>query len=276
MLKRTLSSVVLVLVTVIFFLLRRVHYKLFDIYSYIIAIVCTFELLRAYGDDLTRIQKILVMAFTLTVFPVTSLLPSILIQFVASFVAIILFVSVLTTSLDRTDGITKAVFATFYPTIPLLALVMLNVQGGNGVYYLITALAIPAFTDVGAYLLGSLFKGPKLCPHISPNKTISGAVGGLICGIIATFITYFTLRAFNIDVFRGMKTINIVIFLVVSGIFLSVVAQIGDLVESYLKRRIGIKDMGAIIPGHGGMLDRVDGIAFTSLFTFVIYSLALI
>lgn len=251
MLKRTLSSAVLVLITIIFFLLRTVHHKLFDIYSYIIAIVCTFELLRAYNDDLTKIQKTLVMAFTLTVFPVTSLLPSILIQFVASFIAIIIFVSILTTNLEGKDGLTKAVFATFYPTIPLLALVMLNVQGGNGIYYLIIALAIPAFTDVGAYLLGSLFKGPKLCPHISPNKTISGAIGGLICGIVATFITYFSLRAFGVDVFKGMKMLNIVIFLVVSGIFLSVVSQIGDLVESYLKRRIGIKDMGAIIPGHG-------------------------
>ncbi len=276
MLKRTLSSIVLVLITIAFFLLRRVHYKLFDIYSYIIAIICTFELLRAYKDDLTKIQKILVMVFTLTVFPITSLFPGVLIQFVATFVAVIIFVSVLTTDLEKKDGTSKAVFATFYPTIPLLALVLLNVQGGNGLYYLITALAIPSITDVGAYLLGSLIKGPKLCPHISPKKTISGAIGGLICGIVATFITYFTLRAFDINVFSGMKTINIVIFLVVSGIFLSVVAQIGDLVESYVKRRIGIKDMGAIIPGHGGMLDRVDGIAFTSLFTFVIYSLALI
>ena len=93
--------------------------------------------------------------------------------------------------------------------------------------------------------------------------------------MIATLLTYFVLRGFNINVFNGMKTINVVIFLIVSGIFLSVVAQIGDLVESYIKRRIGIKDMGNIIPGHGGMLDRVDGISFTSLFTFVIYSLIL-
>ena len=275
MIKRTASSIVLVLITILFFALRTVHYKLFDIYSYIIALVCTFELLRAYKSDLNKIQKILIMSFTAIVFPITSLIPSILIQLVATFVSIIIFASVLTTSLEEKDSIGKAVFATFYPTIPLLALVLLNVQGGNGIYFLITALAIPAFTDVGAYLLGSKIKGPKLCPHISPNKTISGAVGGLICGVIATFITYFILKSFNINVFNGMKTINIVIFLVVSGIFLSVVAQIGDLVESYIKRRIGIKDMGNLIPGHGGMLDRVDGISFTALFTFVIYSLVL-
>jgi phosphatidate cytidylyltransferase len=209
------------------------------------------------------------------VFPVTSLIPNVLIQFVAGFVTIIIFVSVLTSNFEKNDGLIKAVFATFYPTIPLLSLVLLNVQGSAGIFFLITALSIPSFTDVGAYLLGSKLKGPKLCPHISPNKTISGAVGGLICGVIATLLTYFVLRGLNIDVFKGMKTINIVIFLIVSGIFLSVVAQIGDLVESYIKRRIGIKDMGNIIPGHGGMLDRVDGIAFTSLFTFVIYSLIL-
>lgn len=275
MIKRTASSIVLVLITIAFFLLRTVHYKLFDIYAYVIALICTFELLRAYNEDLNKIQKILVMSFTATVFPVTSLIPSVLIQFVAAFVSIIIFASVLTANLDKKDGLTKAVFATFYPTIPLLSLVLLNVQGGAGIFFLITALSIPAFTDVGAYLLGSKLKGPKLCPHISPNKTISGAVGGLICGMIATLLTYFVLRSFDIDVFNGMKTINVVIFLIVSGIFLSVVTQIGDLVESYIKRRIGIKDMGNLIPGHGGMLDRVDGISFTALFTFVIYSLVL-
>ena len=275
MIKRTASSIVIVLTVIAFFLLRTVNYKLFDILVYGIAILCTIELLRAYKDDVSKLQKALVLLFTLTVFPIMSLLPQFIIQYVTAYVSVLIFVCVLTTALDKNDGLFKVIFATFYPTIPLLSMILLNLEGGDGVYFLLTALTIPAFTDVGAYLLGSTIKGPKLCPNISPNKTVSGAVGGLICGIIATLSTYFGLKLLEINVFSGMNIVNVVIFLITSGIFLSVIAQIGDLVESYIKRRLNIKDMGSLIPGHGGMLDRVDGLAFTSLFTFVLYSIVL-
>ncbi len=275
MIKRTASSIVIVLTVIAFFLLRTVNYKLFDILVYGIAILCTIELLRAYKDGVSKLQKALVLLFTLTVFPIMSLLPQFIIQYVTAYVSVLIFVCVLTTGLDKNDGLFKVVFATFYPTIPLLSMILLNLEGGDGVYFLVTALTVPAFTDVGAYLLGSTIKGPKLCPNISPNKTVSGAVGGLICGIIATLSTYFGLKLLKINVFSGTNIVNVVIFLITSGIFLSVIAQIGDLVESYIKRRLNIKDMGSLIPGHGGMLDRVDGLAFTSLFTFVLYSIVL-
>ena len=275
MIKRTASSIVIVLTVIAFFLLRTVNYKLFDILVYGIAILCTIELLRAYKDGVSKLQKALVLLFTLTVFPIMSLLPQFIIQYVTAYVSVLIFVCVLTTGLDKNDGLFKVVFATFYPTIPLLSMILLNLEGGAGVYFLVTALTVPAFTDVGAYLLGSTIKGPKLCPNISPNKTVSGAVGGLICGIIATLSTYFGLKLLEINVFSGTNIVNVVIFLITSGIFLSVIAQIGDLVESYIKRRLNIKDMGSLIPGHGGMLDRVDGLAFTSLFTFVLYSIVL-
>lgn len=275
MIKRTASSIVLVLTVIAFFLLRTVNYKLFDILVYGIAITCTIELLRAYKDGVSKLLKILILIFTITVFPVMSLIPHVIIQFVTAYVSLLVFVCVLTNGLDKKDGLFKVVFATFYPTIPLLSMVILNIQGGSGIYFLVTALAIPAFTDVGAYLLGSKIKGPKLCPSISPNKTISGAIGGLICGVIATLVTYFGLTALNINVFGERNIITVVIFLITSGIFLSVIAQVGDLVESYIKRRLDIKDMGNIIPGHGGMLDRVDGLAFTALFTYVLYSIVL-
>jgi phosphatidate cytidylyltransferase len=140
-------------------------------------------------------------------------------------------------------------------------------------FYLILVLTISTFTDVFAYLVGSAFKGKKLCPALSPKKTISGAIGGLISGVLASILTYFVLLEFNVNVFGMANKLNVIIFLIVSGVFLSVIAQVGDLFESYLKRRLNIKDMGNIIPGHGGMLDRVDSLTFASLFTFIIYSL---
>ncbi len=273
MVKRTLAGIVLTLITVAFFMLRTVHFKLFDLYVYIIGIVATFEMLNAFKEDISKVQKALAMLFTLLVFPMLSLCREYIIHFVVGYVSLVIFISVLTTKFEENDGLFKTVFVCFYPTLPLSSMILLNVNGNEGVFLLVSVIAITAFTDVFAYLVGSTVKGPKLCPMLSPKKTVSGAVGGLIGGIIASVATYFALSAFNIDVFTSVNKINAVIFLIVSGAFLSIIAQVGDLVESYIKRRLNIKDMGSIIPGHGGMLDRVDGLTFVSLFTFIIYSL---
>ncbi|MBO5926700.1 MAG: CDP-archaeol synthase [Clostridia bacterium] len=275
MLKRTLTSVAIVLITLLFFYLRTIHYKLFDLFVYAIAIISTCELLGAYKDGISKLQKILVLIFTVIIFPIASFLPSLLIHCFAGYVSILIFVTVLTSDFEAKGGLTKTVFATFYPTIPLLSMILLNINDRRAVYMLAIALTVPSFTDVFAYLIGSWLKGPKLSPRLSPKKTISGAVGGLVGGVIATFLSYFGLKQLNIDVFSSVKIINVVIFLLVSGIFLSVIAQLGDLTESYIKRRFNIKDSGKIIPGHGGMLDRIDSVTFVSLFTYIIYSLIL-
>lgn len=124
-----------------------------------------------------------------------------------------------------------------------------------------------------AYLVGSLLKGKKLCPAISPNKTISGAIGGLLGGIAASVLTYVLLNAINYEFTLGISsTPLLVLFMVLSGAVLSAADELGDLVESFIKRKTGIKDMGTLFPGHGGMLDRIDGLSFVTLFSFVIFS----
>ncbi len=96
--------------------------------------------------------------------------------------------------------------------------------------------------DIGAYLAGRLFGGPRLAPRISPGKTWSGAAGGTMCAVTVGI-------AFG----HGAPAAGL-------AIGLSVVAQAGDLLESWVKRRVGAKDSGHIIPGHGGLLDRLDGV----------------
>ena len=273
MVKRTLAGVVLVLITLAFFLLRTVHYKLFDLYVYVIGIISTYELLKAFKDGVSKTQKVLVFVFTLLLYPVLSFYRNYVIHFVVGYISLTIFVSVLTTKLEEKDGLFKTIFACFYPTLPLSSMILLNINDNGALFLLILVLAISSFTDVFAYLVGSAIKGPKLCEDLSPKKTISGAVGGLVGGILASLITYFALSAFEINVFGMANKLNVIIFLIASGAFLSAVSQVGDLVESYIKRRLNVKDMGKIIPGHGGMLDRVDSLTFTSLFTFIIYSL---
>ena len=108
-------------------------------------------------------------------------------------------------------------------------------------------------TDIGAYVFGRLIGGCKLAPKISPNKTWSGFFGGLISAIIAGVVFKFFLYP------------QIVISIVVlTCVIISFAGQIGDLFESWCKRKLGVKDSSNIIPGHGGVLDRVDSILLSS------------
>ena len=108
-------------------------------------------------------------------------------------------------------------------------------------------LSICIFTDIGGYIFGKIFKGKKLT-SISPNKTYAGMIGSFICSLIICmlFIIYLNF------------SVNLIIF----TLLISLVSQSGDLFVSYLKRKANIKDTGKFLPGHGGLLDRLDGIIF--------------
>ena len=134
-----------------------------------------------------------------------------------------------------------------------------------GMFILI--LIICVFTDLGGYIFGKILKGPKLT-KISPKKTYAGAFGGFILSIIiALLFTKYTelgtLVYSNLSIWIGdlfdIKIINIFFIFV---LFISLVSQVGDLIISYFKRLAKVKDTGNLIPGHGGLLDRVDGIIF--------------
>ncbi len=119
-------------------------------------------------------------------------------------------------------------------------------------------------TDIGGYIFGKLFKGPKLI-KISPNKTYAGMFGSFFLSVILTIL------GFNISTFSKFYNIieydKYIIILIV--ILISFVSQIGDLTVSYFKRRSKMKNTGKIIPGHGGLLDRIDGMIFAFPFMFI-------
>ena len=119
-------------------------------------------------------------------------------------------------------------------------------------------------TDIGGYISGKLFKGPKLT-KISPNKTYSGVIGGYLFSIISINIFL------NYSYLLNLKKIEFDILIFILVMLISSFSQIGDIIISYFKRLSRIKDTGKIIPGHGGILDRVDGMIFAFPFSYLIY-----
>ena len=151
------------------------------------------------------------------------------------------------TAFTRPKQVFWLVPGTLYIGLASLALLWLrNVpeEGRDLVFWL---LAVVWATDIGAYFAGRGIGGPKLAPAISPNKTWAGLIGGMLAaGLIGVLAAGLLGRE--------------AMLLVVGGMVLAVIAQGGDLLESWCKRRFGVKDSSHIIPGHGGILDRVDGL----------------
>jgi len=113
-------------------------------------------------------------------------------------------------------------------------------------------------TDICAFFIGRALRGPKLAPSISPGKTWSGAIGGTICAVVAGTLLH--------AAFFGMDGLRVPVL----ALLLSVMSQIGDLGESFIKRRFGVKDSSRLIPGHGGVMDRVDGLVFACFAAFIV------
>ena len=134
---------------------------------------------------------------------------------------------------------------TMYVGLPILSLLLIRHQK-EGVVFTLWALALVWATDIGAYAAGRVIGGPKLWPAVSPKKTWAGLVGGIV---LASLFAAFMHKAYGLPLRLTLATP-----------VLAVVAQAGDFYESWLKRRAGVKDSGNILPGHGGIMDRLDGL----------------
>lgn len=140
-----------------------------------------------------------------------------------------------------------------YALLPALALLWIRERDAQGLFLLLWLFIVTWSTDIGAYFAGSSFGRRKLAPSISPNKTVEGLVGGIVA---ATLVGGAWVMA------TGLGTA----LLVLAPLF-AVASQGGDLFESWMKRRAGIKDSGDWLPGHGGILDRLDGLVPVAVLT---------
>lgn len=155
-------------------------------------------------------------------------------------------------SITTNENIVWRLAGLAYVALPCAALVWIRSLDHGGVLVLTLMLGVWA-TDIGAYFAGRAIGGPKLAPTISPNKTWAGLAGGVLASaIIIAVCTSFS---------PYPKSVGSAI---VVGLFIAVLGQAGDLFESWMKRRAGVKDSGTLIPGHGGLLDRIDGLILTT------------
>ncbi len=137
-------------------------------------------------------------------------------------------------------------------------------------YQFLFVITICISTDIGGYVFGKFFKGPKLT-KISPNKTYSGVLGSFLFAIIAAYLFKINIFTFVLsDTVFQLNNINDFNFLLLI-LFISSISQTGDLIISYFKRLSKIKNTGNLIPGHGGLLDRVDGIIFAIPASFILF-----
>lgn len=157
------------------------------------------------------------------------------------------------THFDNTyERFSRMVFGVVYVGVLASYLVLLRKfpEGGS---WLVVLTAVTAGSDSGAYYFGSTFGKRKLCPNISPKKTIEGALGGLFCGLVAASVSAILL----------LENVNW-LFVAVAAVLLTGVGILGDLTESVIKRGTGTKDSGTLLAGHGGVLDRIDSLLLSA------------
>ncbi len=144
----------------------------------------------------------------------------------------------------------------------------LRTEGGQELEIFLLILITCISTDIGGYIFGKIFKGPKLT-KISPNKTYAGMFGSFFLSIISASIYFNNLSLFSKSYNDGEIGLQIMIIV----LFISLASQIGDLMISFFKRKSKIKNTGKIIPGHGGLLDRIDGMIFAFPSTYLIFKI---
>lgn len=286
---RLITGTCYIAVLLVFFLLKIfVGDLFFDALIYAFALIGTFEMTRAMKERITKAEKIVVFVFSALCVPVCALFE----EFcgaglegaaICFFVLTVTLLSLLVSRHDETssENLGVAFLCAVYPNLLLVVLTLANHLGGgeslsrfalNSDLAILFVFVISPFADSLAYVFGRFLKGKfpkKMAPVLSPNKTVVGGIGGLIGGLIGAAILYFSYNAVA-GSFEN-PGLWLPVYLLV-GLLAAAATEFGDLVESCIKRKADIKDMGRLMPGHGGILDRIDGTLFAAVAVYVVFA----
>ncbi|HEP1836486.1 TPA: phosphatidate cytidylyltransferase [Streptococcus suis] len=228
----------------------------FQFFVGLLAIIATAELIKMHRLAPNSIEGVLAMLASLVLaLPLQNYLTFLPTDGNYTAYAIVVFLLLGSTVFNighyNYSDVVFPIASSFYVGIGFHSLILARMAGLNKVFF---ALCLVWATDIGAYLIGRQIGRRKLLPKVSPNKTLEGFVGGILSAVVVAIIFLIVDKSLLAGYSFGMMLLLVVIF--------SIFSQFGDLVESAIKRHFGVKDSGKIIPGHGGILDRFDGMIF--------------
>ena len=269
----------------------------FDAFIYFCSLVGTWEMLRAMDTSLTKAAKGIVAAFSVVCSPICCISEAfwgygIHVIAISFFVLALALLALLIFKNEEStmENIGSAFVCAVYPTLLLCLLMLANHLGEDPIFIhdklnnpsvvladstlaICFIFVVSPLSDVAAFFAGMSLRKKfpkKLAPTVSPNKTVVGFIGGLLGGMIAGAAIYFVYNA--IDGSFANMYIQLPVYILL-GLLCSIASCFGDLVESAIKRQRGLKDMGNIMPGHGGVLDRIDSTLFAAVVVYVAFAL---
>lgn len=259
---RIISGAVIIAVTVGIIILGQSFPAVMTVFLSLLCGAACYELL--YKTGLTKNKFAVISAVSFSVLQILSLLtfvPDILFSVLPVVYALLIVFASL--KCHDTFDITDIASSLAFPIALTFAFSSLErlANHENGLYYLILMFVFSSVCDTGAYFTGVAVGRHKLCPNISPKKTVEGAVGGIALSIIAAVVT---VAAFG-------RTDDLAAVLIIT-VPMSIIGMCGDLFASVIKRKVGIKDYSNLIPGHGGIMDRLDSILLISPVLYLLIS----
>ncbi len=295
--KRTLTGAIIFIVTALFVASRYLSIYFFDMFVMAMSFIACFEVLKLYDKSEKKSSKmyiylsmsyvyVLYLAYLFADNYTQAIIYQLLlfaIYFIVSFVAELIYLAKNRETEFAKDELllsTKRLLTTMlYPTTLIGTFYGINSFNLNKATIVIALVfGVSMFTDVFAYFVGVMFHKGKFAPQISPKKSVSGAIGGILGGLLFSglvlWLCYFE-GLFNPFTSIADTTLKVVLFFVSTGVLGSLMTEFGDLVASSLKRMYDVKDFGSMFPGHGGMMDRVDGLMFCSAITYILSMLFL-
>ena len=262
---------------------------IFDALIWLFALIGTFEMLRALSALVTKAEKILVFLFAIFCIPSCALFEhfygtGVTAVAVCFFVFAVLALTLLVSRHEETslEGLGASFLAAVYPNLLLVLLTLANhltatpsltAFGFDSRLAILFVFVVSPVSDSLAYVFGRFLKKKfpkKMAPVVSPNKTVIGGIGGLVGGLLAAVVLYFSYNA-AAGSFEHMA-LWLPVYLGI-GLLAAAATELGDLVESCVKRKVGIKDMGKLLPGHGGIMDRIDGTMYTTVVVYAAFKL---
>ena len=173
-----------------------------------------------------------------------------------------------------------SIFNVIYPCVFVAMIMAVNLYAGN-LLAIFVMIAVPLVSDAGAYYVGSKFGKRKLCPTISPKKSVEGLYGGVVGALVAGAAVMLLFDVFHvmdklpnvgITALSDKLWASILLYALLS-VLVMVAGMVGDLVASWVKRQVGIKDYGKIFPGHGGVMDRMDSVIFAMPIVYLFFTI---